>query len=266
MNRNLQSIAASLKYNSQCLFGSSRSFHSMRCTERDVSDISSWNDIHSQQKPLLIRNLAKQWPAVSAPTRCWKSFDYMKKTFGKALVPTEVGGDYMNPNTKHAIVSLSAALDHLHYLDSEKIESHYYLAQHHILAVDGMINDVSIPDICATGNGKARNCNVWIGSAFTSSPCHRDPYENILVQVFGEKKVLLFPPDQTEFICQHKTRQRNTSQIDFNNPDVNKFPTISRLSGVHAELVPGDGLFIPYHWWHFCKSLSLNCSVNFWWV
>jgi hypothetical protein len=247
-----------------------RSFHasllSVQCSEKDIDEISDWQKIQADQQPLIIRNVAKNWPAVSDSTRCWKSLNYLKITFGRSHVPVEVGGDYMNPETKHKTMTFAAALDHLHYLETSKSDDHYYIAQHHILAIDGMIKDVQIPEMCMTGYGKARNCNVWLGSAHTSSPCHRDPYENILVQVFGKKSVLLFSPDQSQHMCQHKTHQRNTSQIDFNAPDMATFPSISKLSGVHAELLPGDGLYIPYHWWHFCKSLSLNCSVNFWWV
>mmetsp|Transcript_9420 Transcript_9420/g.16625 ORF Transcript_9420/g.16625 Transcript_9420/m.16625 type:complete len:89 (+) Transcript_9420:83-349(+) len=31
-------------------------------------------------------------------------------------------------------------------------------------------------------------------------------------------------------------------------------------------LEPGEALFIPRKWWHYCRSKTVSCSVNFWWL
>ena len=42
------------------------------------------------------------------------------------------------------------------------------------------------------GRGDAYAINAWIGPPGTVSPLHRDPTHNILTQLYGEKRVLLY--------------------------------------------------------------------------
>lgn len=42
------------------------------------------------------------------------------------------------------------------------------------------------------GRGDAYATNAWIGPPGTVSPLHRDPTDNLLAQLYGEKRVLLY--------------------------------------------------------------------------
>jgi len=55
---------------------------------------------------------------------------------------------------------------------------------------------------------------LWLGPAGTLSQCHRDPYDNILCQVFGTKRLRIFPPSARSLLYLHADPiLRNTSRI-----------------------------------------------------
>eukprot|EP01031_Cornospumella_fuschlensis_P030626 gene30626-37003_t len=143
-----------------------------------------------------------------------------------------------------------------------------YLAQNDLRGIPELVGDVVTPSISKTGKGHLYSSQIWLnGIKGATSPCHHDPFNNILVQIYGKKKVLLFSPSMSDRLYPAvDTVQKNTSRVDFDNIDFNRFPLLKGVSGYEAVLEPADGLFIPYKWWHFCKSQSRSCSVNFWWL
>lgn len=57
------------------------------------------------------------------------------------------------------------------------------------------------------------------------------------------------------------------SQVDFERPNLNKFPKFAELEGMEAVVGPGDVLYIPIYWWHHVESLmrgGTTLSINFW--
>ncbi|PWN47722.1 Clavaminate synthase-like protein [Violaceomyces palustris] len=128
--------------------------------------------------------------------------------------------------------------------------------------------------------------NVWIGPEDTFTPIHSDPYENLLVQVVGSKRVHLFPPEAGHLIYLDRggggasSLQPNTSIVPTEDPllllppqpssssPLDPFPDLQEALALqgsrHAILHPGDVLFIPRGWYHCVRSLSTSVSVNWW--
>ena len=89
----------------------------------------------------------------------------------------------------------------------------------------------------------------------------------MLCQIIGEKKIILFDPKDSNYLYPALgTKQPNTSLVDIETPSIEKFPLFSKAKAIEVTLRPGDALFIPFKYWHYCKSLSNSCSVNFWWL
>uniref|UniRef100_A0A131YSE0 Lysine-specific demethylase 8 n=1 Tax=Rhipicephalus appendiculatus TaxID=34631 RepID=A0A131YSE0_RHIAP len=85
-------------------------------------------------------------------------------------------------------------------------------------------------------------------------------------QVFGEKYIRLYEKSQTGFLYPYEERLlENTSQVDVENPDHEKFPLFKTAQYTECVLRPGEMLFIPPKCWHFVRSLSPSLSVSFWW-
>mmetsp|Transcript_39812 Transcript_39812/g.94556 ORF Transcript_39812/g.94556 Transcript_39812/m.94556 type:complete len:396 (-) Transcript_39812:178-1365(-) len=101
------------------------------------------------------------------------------------------------------------------------------------------------------------------------SSTHYDPYHNLLCVVAGSKSVRLVSPKHTALLYPKEVygESTNHSQVDFANPDLERFPLYSEVDGLalSAELEPGDALFIPEGWWHQVSSAKATIAVNFWW-
>lgn len=81
-----------------------------------------------------------------------------------------------------------------------------------------------------------------------------------LTQIIGEKDVILYSPDQTPYFYPDK-RYRHRSQVNFINPDYNKFPLFKNAEALKITLKPGETLFIPAGWWHITYVHNFNLTL-----
>ena len=107
---------------------------------------------------------------------------------------------------------------------------------------------------------------VYIGGSGASFPVLH--YDNLhthafLMQLYGEKEYLAFPPDQAAFLYPRDGTERNRSRIgDILDPDLDAFPLADRAEGVRFRLGPGETLFVPAGWWHTARILSPSVTVS----
>lgn len=108
---------------------------------------------------------------------------------------------------------------------------------------------------------------LLVGMAGNVTPAHYDEQQNLLAQLVGRKRVVLFPPKDWRGLYPfplHHPHDRQ-SQVDFFRPDLDRFPRLSELTPIECILHPGDVVFIPQYWWHHIENLDDGCtSVTFW--
>ncbi|CAE7223033.1 HIF1AN [Symbiodinium sp. CCMP2592] len=125
----------------------------------------------------------------------------------------------------------------------------------------------------AGGFGFWSRSQLFVGPSESLSPAHYDQYDNIYMQVEGEKHFLLFDPRAAEglyaFPVSHPYDEY--AMVDLQNVDSKSFPRARRAlekRGAVATLRPGEALFIPTHWWHHVQGTASrgawSISVNFW--
>lgn len=109
---------------------------------------------------------------------------------------------------------------------------------------------------------------LLVGMPDVVTPAHFDVLENLYVQIFGRKRVILFSPDYFRCLYPHPVghpHDRQT-QVDFDKPNFDWFPRFREIRGMEVALEPGEVLYIPNLWWHYIESEmhSNTISINFW--
>jgi [protein]-arginine 3-hydroxylase / protease len=107
----------------------------------------------------------------------------------------------------------------------------------------------------------------WLGPAGIVTPVHFDSAHNLLVQIYGHKKLILIPPVQSKLLYYPSLHlgHVNYSPVDIEHPDYERFPQFRKATLWHTELTAGEILFIPVRWWHYARALEPTISLNFWW-
>lgn len=120
--------------------------------------------------------------------------------------------------------------------------------------------------------------NLWLGPGGHTSCLHYDPMDGTLTQLIGQKRIILFPPDQLYNLypisvlshLRYGLKLRSVySQVYPDNPDLQAFPRFAQAQQHRYETVlqPGEILFIPAGWWHEVQTLGsdIACSTNRFW-
>ena len=88
-------------------------------------------------------------------------------------------------------------------------------------------------------------------------------YSNILHFNFnGEKQCVLFAPNQTKYMYKVPHALISREDIDFDNPDYEKFPALQYAEGYVCNLKHGEMLYMPEGYWHYMKYLTPSISMS----
>jgi histone arginine demethylase JMJD6 len=83
-----------------------------------------------------------------------------------------------------------------------------------------------------------------------------------LMQVYGRKKFIIYPPSQEKFLYPSPEKENLSLLNSLDNPDLEKFPLFAQAEPTVFILEPGEMLFIPSHWWHTTKMLTPSISIS----
>ncbi|POM79972.1 Clavaminate synthase-like protein [Phytophthora palmivora] len=110
--------------------------------------------------------------------------------------------------------------------------------------------------------------NLWMTVQSGRTTLHYDAYQNILVVLYGRKKVTLYPPSDTAKMYPfpvHTKSVVNHSQVNVVQPDLEKHVRFREATAQRFEVVAGDAIVIPEGWWHQVDSDDFTIAVNYWW-
>lgn len=214
------------------------------------------------KQPVIIEEAIEFWPALS--TNKW-SIDYLLEIAGCRLVPIEIGNSYTDKLWSQKLITLEEFIKNFILKSTNEVG---YLAQYNLFdQIQELRNDIVIPTYCSLADTENEvDINAWFGPEGTVSPLHHDPKHNLLAQVMGEKYIRLYDEEFTSMLYPFTGKLLdNTSQVDVENPDLNKYPKFSSAPYQECILKTGELLYIPPKCWHYVRSLSVSFSVSFWW-
>jgi hypothetical protein len=128
-----------------------------------------------------------------------------------------------------------------------------------------LLRDLPPPDVC---NGE-RQYRLFMGHE-TVTPGHYHSFQHALIcLIHGKKQVFLYSPKDSRRLYPEpiatETRHYQSSQVDFAEPDLGKFPRVADARVLKATLGPGDALFVPIHWWHAVYGEGGVMSTSLFW-
>lgn len=214
-------------------------------------------------KPVIIKGLAKSWPAYEKWT-----WDYFQEAVGNVEV-----GVYNNTKSD-AYTPVNKADGYMkfgEYLDLVKkgpVELRIFLFnlfQH----APQLVNDFTWPEHLMKGFVK-RFPMLFTGGEGSVTHIHFDiDLSHILLTQFaGRKRVLLFPYQE-----QHKLYRKPwevLSMVNFekyfdpvnNKLNLEKFPAVNLAKGYEVIMEHGDTLFMPAGYWHHMEYLDSGFAMS----
>ncbi|MEB8432445.1 cupin-like domain-containing protein [Cocleimonas sp. KMM 6892] len=206
--------------------------------------------------PVILPTLMEDWPAKEK----W-DVDYLIETLGDEVVPVYSSKPAVGKSHQHAAAREMPLRDYLNLLKNGENDLRMFF--YNILNnAPQMIKDFSYPDIGLKFFKKLPV--LFVGGRGAKVQMHYDiDLANLILCHFGGvKKVLLIPPEQTQFMYKVPFSFSALYDVDFLNPDFEKYPALKYVKGYEAELKHGDALFIPSGYWHYIVYEDIGFSMT----
>ncbi len=210
-------------------------------------------------KPLIIKNLAKRWPAMDK----W-NWDYFIEKVGHADVGVynNVKSDSYTPiNTADAYMKFG---EYLKKVKAGPLDLRIFLFNIFQHAPE-LVKDFSWPDELMNGFVK-KYPMLFVGGEGSITHMHFDiDMSHILhTQFAGKKRVLLFPHEE-----QYKLYRKPWEVLSLANFanyqtsfDYENFPATKLAKGYEVVLEHGDTLFMPAGFWHHMEYIEGGFAMS----
>lgn len=223
---------------------------------KSISKEDFYKNYVKKQKPLVIEELTADWPAFYK----WK-LEYIKEIAGDKIVPLYDDRPVSHKdgfNEAHAQMKMS---DYINLLQKEP--TNYRIFLYNLMKeVPILRDDFKWPDI---GLKLIKQLPMlFFGGTNAKVFIHYDiDYSNILHFHFhGEKQCVLFGPDQTPYLYKVPHSLISREDIDYDNPDFEKFPALKQAQGFVCNLKHGEMLYMPEGYWHYMKYITPGFSMS----
>ena len=207
-------------------------------------------------KPVVVEQLTADWPA----RKKW-TIDYIKEVAGNNVVPLYDSKPSTDNKHQHAPEIKMKLKDYLEML--EHGENDLRLFFYNILAgAPELIKDFSYPEI---GLRFFKRLPVlFAGGKGAKVQMHFDidMADIFLCHFGGKKKVLLISPEQTRYMYHVPFSFSSLFDVNFDEPDYDKYPALANLEAEVVELKHGDALYIPPGYWHYIVYEEIGFSMS----
>ncbi|PTT19530.1 cupin [Chryseobacterium sp. HMWF028] len=223
----------------------------------DISKEEFYEKYLKPRRPVVIRNMAKNWPAYQKWT-----MEYMKEVVGDVEVPLY---DSSKADPSAPINAAAAKMkfgDYIDLIQREPTDLRIFLFDP-IKYAPKLLEDYISPKELM-GGFLDKYPNMFFGGKGSVTFLHFDiDMAHIFHTHFnGRKHILLFDYKWRERLYQIPYATYALEDYDIENPDFTKFPALDGVEGIECYLEHGDTLFMPTGWWHWMKYLDGSFSIS----
>lgn len=222
--------------------------------------------------PLVLKDFSTNWKCFDGSLAEWCSrFD--KDTSSLPAFEVMEVADCATPQWERKRKQKKLTMQEFlqNYTESGQVEHEYseWAAYQYVRAHE-------VPESCVKGIDfnlfgfaeHQKDFSLWLGSQNANTPCHYDTYGvNIVVQIYGNKSWLLFPPEtplQSTRIPYEESSVYCMENFYAPAPDKLSHYEKFKEQAYNCVLDAGDVLIVPRHWWHYVEAVNTSFSVNYW--
>lgn len=224
--------------------------------ERNLTKEDFLEKYFRPQRPVVIEGFIEDWPAYSK----W-NLNYIKEIAGNKTVPLYDDRPVKHEegfNQPHARMKMSEYVDLL-----KKGPTKYRIFLWNVLKeVPQLQKDFSFPDF---GIRLMKGLPMlFFGGSDSHTFMH---YDIDLANIFhfhfeGKKQCILFSQSETPHLYKVPHSLITREDIDFANPDLEKWPALKNAKGHITNLEHGNVLYIPEGFWHHMKYITPGFSMS----
>ncbi|XP_069107378.1 tRNA wybutosine-synthesizing protein 5-like [Argopecten irradians] len=246
---------------------STRNMASVIDVVRDVDAAAFIEQIYPKRRPVILRGVD-----IGPCVQKWRSVDYLMNQGGAMPVKIHVSAtpqmDFINKNFSYKCLTFHTSSSSL--VEVTDLTENYYLralgddprkdkADIH-QQFPQLADDIKFPDFYPPD--KLFSSVFRIASRRTQLWTHYDVMDNLLIQVVGQKRVVLYSPEDVDKMYLNGDK---SEVLDIDNPDPKKFPKFTEAHKYEGILGAGDILFIPALWFHNVIYKDYGVAVNVFW-
>lgn len=227
-------------------------------------------------RPVVLAGAAADWPGM----RTW-SVEYLAQRVGNRTVDVALGVEEHSDPTVKASVGL---LDLARQISASEAEGSsddtsqprdrdltlfrgpVYLKQSNLFRLaPSLRDDVFVAELLGSRCTCSTTQYCWVGPRGATTGLHNDDEDNLLAQLRGRKRLLLYEPGERLNLYVNSKYDSGTEccDVDPSAPDYRLHPRLRNARPpLEVILSPGDVLFLPKFWYHHVTSLSATVSVN----
>ena len=208
------------------------------------------------QRPVVFEDLSASWPA----TKKW-NFEYFREKAGDIVVPLYDGKPAKGHQKSHGPAMKVKMRDYIDILQKGPTDLRMFFFNL-LQNVPELVEDFRYPDLGVKFFKKLPV--LFVGGEGGKVVMHYDMdlANNFHFNFAGEKRVILYPPEETKFLYKVPHSIVSMEIIDMDDPDLEKYPALAMAKGYEVTLKHGEALFIPSKWWHFIKYESPCLSLT----
>jgi len=211
---------------------------------------------YKPQKPVVVTNQIEDWPAFGK----W-NLDFVRAKAGDKLIPLY---DDRKTDATKKVNEPDFTMTMAEYIDIlEKGPTNLRIFLYNLLKyIPSMTSDIKWPDL---GLLYLKSLPlVFFGGQNAKVFMHYDiDFPNLFhIQFQGKKQCMLVDPKETKYMYRLPYSWICHEDIDFENPDFEKFPALRNVKPYITHLQHGEMLYMPEGWWHYMKYETAGFSLS----
>jgi len=228
---------------------------------KQLSPSELTRDIILENVPVIVKGIAKSWPAYQK----WTA-DYFMSDYGDVRVPlSNYGKNPFQPTNQKPTISIKDYLESALKISrgiSDSNEQLYSSSWYFCRGYCELLKDVNIPD-CFKENWAEKVQKVFafdyrailFGHPKVGSPLHTDSFfvSTWIAMIRGQKRIRLVDPTYTEHVHNGFDVFNDTNVATLTQKDVPIY------DGIVEE---GDLVWFPPGWWHYVKNDTFTISIT----